>query len=294
MSFFVARHTKPAIAALLALIAAFAYSKPLQAQNTPATTPAAAGTTVPVRPDDQQRCESYLPVLRGAKPGSAMLADPGLKKVAALSPDLVKCGAVAADSDELCKLLWVPDVDECRRLRFTFHELRANPNSREFLVSEEDIKNCRKDLPKYKLPASLCDDFRAALRAGDPSKCPKFDTQGRADVQGSEGWCQAIVALDTSKCTSIGGIDDREQGKEACERIINRGKSFAKGINELAKSGTPLERALAKAALKQPDACKPFEATALKLCLDEASAAIPDPKGAPATPAPQAAPPKGS
>lgn len=285
MSFFVLRHTTRATAALLALIAAAADSTSLQAQNAPPTTPTAAGTPMAARPDDQQRCETYLPVLRGAKPGSAILADPGLKNLARRSPDLVKCGAVAGDSEELCKLLSAPDDQECRNLRFAFHELRANPKSRGYLMNDEDYQNCRKDLPKYKLSASLCDEFRAALRAGDPSKCPK------TNVPGTDGWCRAMATLDASQCTGIGGIEDREQGKEACERMINRVKGFGKGLNELAKSGTPLEQALAKAALKQSEACKPFEDAALKLCLKEASV-VPNAQGAPAQPAPTNAPPK--
>jgi hypothetical protein len=140
------------------------------------------------------------------------------------------------------------------------------------------------------MAASLCDAFRDALRAADPAKCPT------GSVQGMDGWCRAIVSLDKSQCMGIGGIEDREQGKEACEKIVDRHKGFGKGLEEMAKSGTPLERALANAALGKADACKPLEADAVKACLAQGSAAgAGDPKNPPpAAPAPNSTPPKAS
>jgi hypothetical protein len=278
----------PLIASLV-----LATASTIEAQ-TPAATKdgkeAAAATPISPSPDDQKICESYIPVLTGKKKGSAILADPRLRAIATVSPDLVKCGAVAADSDEPCKLLSAVDADECRNLRFVLQQLRTNPKGRAFLMSDEDHANCRRELPKEKLPASLCDEFREAARAGDPSKCPK------GDVKGMDGWCRAIITLDKSQCSGIGGIEDREQGKAACEKIVDRNKNFGKGLDEMAKSGTPLERALANAALGKADACKALEADAVKACLSQAeAAAIPVPKNdAPAAPAPDATPPKAS
>ena len=278
----------------LLLVGTLALPTPSYAQaNAPVATTASKITpgSPPSTPAlSQTSCESYLPVLTGKKKGSAMLADPRLRAIATSAVNLAKCGAVAADSDELCKLLSAFDGEECRRVRSVFHELRVNPKGRGFLMPDEDYENCRRELPKQSMPASFCDEFRAAARAGDPSKCPK------GKIDGSDSWCRAIVSLDKSQCMAIGKIEDKEQGKAACEKIIDRNKQFAKGLDELAKSGSPLEQALAKAALGQADACKPLEADAMKACADQAPAVnvTPVKPQAPAAPPAEGATPKPS
>jgi len=243
----------------------------------------------PAAANSRADCERYMAILSGKKKGSIPLDDPQLKAAANGAPDLVTCGAVVADSAELCGLLSAPD--DCRRLQSVFHELKTNPNGRGFLMSDEEYAECRKGLPEYSLDPSMCDVFREAARAGDPSKCPP---QGK--VEGMEGWCKAIVGLDKSKCVGIGGVDDKEQGKKACEKIIDRNEHFAKGLDELAKSGSTLERALASATLGKADACKGFETAAMKACVVE----DPTPKAASPQnepqdpPAPEGTPPAAS
>lgn len=243
--------------------------------QTDAPTAAQQKAAATAAPAPAVACDKYAEVLAGKKKGSAMLADPQLKLIALSAVDLAKCGAVAADSDELCKILSGQAVDDCRATRAQFHELRTNPKGRAFLMTDIDYENCRKE----KETAPFCDGIREAARTGDPNKCPKSFL---------EGFCRGIISLDKSQCVAAGKIEDKESGKAACEKIIDRHQHMAKGLKELAAAGSPMEREMAKAALGQADACKPYEKDAIKTC--EALTA-PPPKVAPAPADPKSQPP---
>jgi hypothetical protein len=192
------------------------------------------------------KCKEYVAVLSGEKKDDAMLADPELKEVAARSFDLIACRAVATGSDASCAL--VPEnKDECRLLWSILHELRTNPQGRSFMFPDIKYQMCRAD-PDV---APICDRLRDALRSGDPKKC--------AGIGSEEATCRAMVSLDKSLC---GKGDDRF----GCTKAIEAGVVFSKGLKSLAESGPPRERALAKAALGEADACESFARAALEDC----------------------------
>ena len=242
--------------------------------------PTSAADTAASVSQNRSACDGYIAALSGRGQDRTLLDKPEVQALGRQVPELVTCGAVRSDADDLCKLL-EQGGDECRRMRWVFHELRVNPKGRSFLMTDSDYESCRKDLPAQSLPASLCDEFREAVRSGDPSKCPK------GAVEGMEGFCRGIVSLDKSQCTGMGKIEDQEQGRAACEKIIDRNKHFAKGLEELAKSGPPLESELAKAALKQADACSVYEKKAVEACSAAAAAPPPAPQVTPSKPGSQ-------
>jgi hypothetical protein len=185
-------------------------------------------------------------VLAGTKKNDAVLADPKLQELAARSFDLVVCRAVATDSDAPCAL--IPDQkDECRILRSILHELRTNPKGRSFVFPDVKYEMCRTD-PEL---APICDRLRDAARSGDPDKC--------AGIGDEEASCRAMITLDASRCG---------KGKDlfGCRKVIEANQLFAKGLKGLAESGPARERAFAKAALGEADACKPFVQATMGSC----------------------------
>lgn len=234
------------------VLAAVIASPRLLAQAGSASTPQAAPTGAVVSGAPKISCASYVEVLAGKKKGSAILKDPLLRQFAQGQVDLLTCGAVAADSDELCGLLSGQTASDCRLTRERFHELRT-VKGRSFLMTDQDYKSCRQD----KTLAPFCDALREAARSADPNKCPKGMI---------EGFCRGLVSMDKSQCAGVGTIEDSEQGKAACEKIIDRNKPYAQGLKELAQSGAEPDRDFAKAALGQSDACKALGAKAMQAC----------------------------
>jgi hypothetical protein len=105
---------------------------------------------------------------------------------------------------------------------------------------------CRTD-PKL---APFCDRLRQAARSGDPDECTGTGDQ--------ESGCRAALLLDESRCGKT----------EGCKKAIEANRVFSKGLKALAESGPPRERALAKAALGDADACTSFAEAAVGVCSD--------------------------
>ena len=242
-------------------------------------------------------CERYARALAGREKNPGLLKQPEVEAMAARSADLVTCSAVLADSDEPCKHLPEDRAEDCRKTRAVFHELRAYPNGRSFMFDERKFEECRQNAAM----APLCDALRKALRSGDPSQCvlkADFEAICRAagDIDVSkcaieaprlkqllEGQCRAMVTLDESAC-DIPGPRHEEMAKQ-CRDDIRAAKAYGKGLEEMAKSGSPREKELAEAALDAPDACKAFTQSAVDACLqaNAAPAAAPAPAGSPGT-----------
>jgi hypothetical protein len=230
-------------------------------------------------------------VLAGRDKDPALLKRVEVKAVGAPGVDLATCNAVLADSDEPCTRLDEDNAAHCRRDRAVFHELRAYPNGPSFMLDESKFEECKQN----KAMAPVCDAVRKALRSGDPSQCvltADFEaicrSAGDVDVSKCateapqfktllEGHCRAMVTLDESACDVAGPRHD-EMAKQ-CRDHINANRAYGKGLKQLASSGAPREKELAKAALHEPDACKAFTQPVVDACL-QASAAAPVGAGA--------------
>lgn len=220
-------------------------------------------------------CERYVAAISGTEKDSPLLDTPEVQELAQI-PDLAICGAVVHDSDTVCKRLYAASqilTDVCVRMRSIFHELRAYPgHSRSFMFDDVDLAGCRS---LASLPPGTCDATREALRSGDAKKC--------AQTGDGESICRAYLSLDASLCHAQGklteakGLGDEKRSaksviEDRCKRQIETRAVFAKGLKELAQSGPALERALARAALGQRDACASFAQAALDRCVQKAKA----------------------
>lgn len=239
-------------------------------------------------------CEGYVALLSGSKQDKALLNTPEVQGLAKQVPDLVACGAVARDSDELCMLLGSDTeqgrTKDCVLAQGLFHELRAYPNTHSFYMPEVDWKGC------HASPfAPICDALRQALRSGDASKCtltgdfqsicrnqlPELNESqcravGPAMKKAMETKCRAMVALDKSLCHlseaevkkfAFQGAQDFFKGSEdECKQKTEDRALLGKGLKVLAQSGPPRERELAKAALGQADACASYAKAAMDSC----------------------------
>jgi hypothetical protein len=203
--------------------------------------------------------------------------------------DLVTCTAVLADSDDPCTRLESESADNCRRDRAAFHEMRAYPNGRSFMLSDRKFEECKQNAAM----APVCEAVRKALRSGDPSQCVltgDFEAicRSSAGLEPSkcateapqlktllEGHCRAMVTLDEAACDVAGPY--HEEMTKQCRDDIKANKAFGKGLKDLAKSGSPREKELAKAALKDPDACKALTQSAVDACVQANAAPAPDP-----------------
>jgi hypothetical protein len=259
------------------------------AANTPTavvpTEPSAAGAAgqeSPVPPasptmdSSAQRtvCDGYVAAI--ARQDAARLESPELRAFAVTAPDLVACAAVAADSDALCdKLLPVETGPTmmCKHTRAIFHELRHHPNTRSFMFNEIDWKGCR-GVPG--VPATVCDGIRDALRAGNAEDCVKAGD--------GKSLCLAYMAADASLCRVEGQLltaefkfPDPKEGEpaiikikdaaeETCRKAIESRSFLSQGLQSLAASGPPRERALAKAALGDAAACSELAKSAVEAC----------------------------
>jgi hypothetical protein len=81
-----------------------------------------------------------------------------------------------------------------------------------------------------------------------------------------------------------------------CVADVQAGKAYGKGLKEIASSGTAREKELAKAALKDPTACKALTDAMVDACAHGETPPSPGPVDAPPpAPAPEAeAPPAGA
>src|SRR6185369_16718461 len=108
--------------------------------------------------------------------------------------------------------------------------------------------------------ASICDRWRTAARSGDPNECTGM---GKMETE-----CRAELTLDESLCA-------KTEEPEGCKKAIAVNRVYAKGLKSVAESGPPRDRALAKAALGERDACAPFVEAALGTCASPPSSAAP-------------------
>jgi hypothetical protein len=231
-------------------------------------------------------------VLGGRDKDRALLKQPDVRALAAGAPDLVTCVAVRADSDEVCNLLDKAAAESCRSTRALFHELRAYPNGRSYMFDERRYRECKQP---GGMPAAVCDALQKALRSGDANQCvvhADFEAMCReaaragtlaSEIDASqcgreaprlksmlEGECRAMVNLDESACDIPG--PRREEMAKQCRAEIDAGKRYGKGLQELAKSGSPRDQDLAKAALNDPKACEALTKRAVDDCVAPTSA----------------------
>jgi len=275
---------------------------PADAAVKPAAGPSpAAAIPAPSRAD----CERLARALAGADKDPELLKKAGAPAPSArtANADLVTCTAVLADSDEPCTRLDQENADNCRRDRAVFHELRTYPNGRSYMFDDRKFEECKQNGPM----APLCESLRNAFRSGDPGQCVlkgDFEAICRAagDIDPSkcateapqlkkllEGQCRAMVTLDESAC-DVAGPRHEEMAKQ-CRDDIKAGKAYGKNLKDLAKSGSPREKELAKAALKDAEACKTFTQSAVAALLQKdaapaAAAAAPGKTEAPPPPPP--------
>jgi hypothetical protein len=283
--------TSLAVGLLAACIGA---ASPAGAQTSkPATTPAAGtGNATPAfAPAAQGDCERYLAVLSGRTQDAKLMKSSEIRGFAQPAPDLVTCGAVRANSEDLCNTLLPDDAGSapasdfiaegpykaCREQWATLKELRDHPQGRSFMFNDINMQGCRgiKDL------APLCDGIRDAMRSGDEKKC--------ASLGKFESICRAYIKLDKSLCKGDPNDPYAKNAADDCVRKIERKGVWVQGLTKLAESGSPRERDLAKAALGKADACASLERDAMKAC----TAVPPVPAAAPAEAAPDGGAPAG-
>jgi hypothetical protein len=257
-----------------------------QAPDAPggAQTPDTTSTTTPKPAAQSSDCKRSVAALSGDPKEQALLNAADVKDMAKGQGDLLTCRAVKEDSDAPCRLLGDESaIKSCRALRSIFHELREYPNGRAFMFNDVQFEECQNFPPL----AAHCDQFRAAARAADASKCAAL-----GDFQSN---CRALILLDKSLCTPPKGdsLQAHDEGKKEtysdnlrkdCERQVQSMAIYAKGLQAVADSGPRLERQLAKAALRQQDACTPFATAAAKACNARAAEAAPPSESQPAAP----------
>jgi hypothetical protein len=235
-------------------------------------------------------CDQYVAALAGRNP--ALLKDAGLAEFAPHAAELLTCLAVKNDSRATCDPLvetspsgeksYFAEARDCIFAQSIFHEARAYPKGTSFTFTEIEVQQC--DDPK------ACAAVLEATRTGDEKKC--------AQLGPFQSICRAFVKLDASLCKVEGKLPARQgdadavesKVEEGCRTTIQSRKYLASGLQAVAKSGSGKEKALARAALGEADACKEYEKSALEKCVSiTAPAAAPD--NAPEPPPPAAAPP---
>jgi hypothetical protein len=279
---------------------------PAAAAGDKSAKPAAGPSPIIQKGLSRANCERLAKVLAGKEKDPDLLKRAGepVGAARAASSDLVTCMAVLADSDEPCTRLGKEEADNCRHDRATFHELRTYPNGKGFMLDERKYEECKQNAAL----APVCDTVRKALRSGDPNQCvlkADFEAICRSDsgMDASkcateapqlktmlEGHCRALVTLDEAAC-DVPGPHHEEMSRQ-CRADVKAGQVYGKGLKELASSGTAREKELAKAALKDPSACKALTESAVDACAEVATPPSPGPVDAP-PPAPEAEAPAG-
>ena len=264
-----------------------------EAPGDAAVKPAAAPSPAAAKPAPSRAdCERLARTLAGGDKDPELLkkADASAPATRTANADLATCSAVLADSDEPCTRLDKESADNCRRDRALFHEMRAYPNGPSYMLDDRKFEECKQNAAM----APVCEGLRKAFRSGEPSDCvlnADFEAICRSDsdldaskcaTEGPqlkallEGQCRAMVTLDESAC-DVAGPRHAEMAKQ-CRDDIKANKAYGKGLKQLAKSGAGREKELAKAALKETDACKAFNKSAVDACLQGDAA----PEAAPA------------
>ena len=254
--------------------AATAADPPPTAGATPAAT-AESPTPDAAMQAANSACQKTLAVLIGKK-DSDVLASRDVQTLGTQMPDLVTCGAVLRNSDAACKHFMPMEHGPgmmCAHMRSIFNELRVYPKGRSFMVDDVDFEQDCNGIPVLK---ASCEPMRAALRAGDAAKC--------AQAGDLESFCRAYITGDPSLCKLSGKaasaeitLPDPKAGAPAsykikdplearCRETIESRGFLAKGLKEIAQSGPPRERELAKAALGEPDACATFMQRGVQVC----------------------------
>lgn len=235
------------------------------AKGTPEVTPlGAANRTPPGSPTPdaaatatagahQAACERYVAHLSGTKPDAALAKDPAVLALVQKTSDLVTCTAVLTNSDDQCTRLGAADSSEakdCTFVRYMLDEAKTYPDGRSYMF--ENYGQCRGSAM-----AAKCDQLREALRTKDAAKCA-----GTGEL---ETICRAFITLDPAQCGT-----PKPDGKDLasdCKRDIERKAWLANGVKAAASSAPPRERAFAKAALGEANACAPFVEQAMDVCV---------------------------
>lgn len=229
------------------------YVTPLGGANrTPPGSPTPDAAATATAGAHKGSCERYVNHLGGTKVDPALANDPAVRALAEKSSDLVTCTAVLLNSDDQCTRLGPADsseVKDCTFVRYMLAEAKAYPDGRSYMF--ENYEQCRGS----KMQAQ-CDQLRDALRVKDPAKCPTGELQTI---------CKAFAAMDPKLCGT-----PRADGKDLasdCKRDMERKAWLAAGVKAAASSAPPRERAFAKAALGEANACAPFFEQAMDACL---------------------------
>lgn len=264
-----------------------AQAAPAQAAPAPAQTAAAqAVLLVPAG----SPCADFVAVLSGRKQDAAMLAKPELRAIA--SADLIMCGAVFSDSDDLCNRLMPFEQGPggaCLQTRALFHELRAYPGKPSFMFDEFHWKQWR----SAPVLTEYADAMQQALRAGKREDCDRVGDGAsicRAFMTGDKTLCKvtgklAEVSVPDPKGGDAPPVRVKDVLEANCRETIESRTFLAKGLEAVAASGPPRERELARAALRRPDACAAYAKAALDLCTGPPVPNTPPGDQAPATPA---------
>jgi hypothetical protein len=226
---------------------------PVPAAAAPAAT-AAGAPVVPAAAVNAKRaaCLRAIDALAGATDDSGALASPEARLLADQIPDLVTCGAIRKNTDVPCHTLLAKERAreiDCLSMRSMYNELRTYPKGRGFMFDDLKYAECQ-----ARGAGKFCDDFRAALRAGDVAQCDALSNHGYL--------CRAFVTMDVSACSPGAGKDDAPD----CEKVIERNVLFGKGLDGH-RQGAPLrDREFAKAAMGAPVACAALAQTAIDIC----------------------------
>lgn len=245
--------------------------RPVEAAPTPDATAAAAAQNAA-----RDACEARARAVLGSEAATKAVKESDVLGLGRRSAELVICSAVLNDSADICKRYFPNEQGPsgaCRQTQAIFHELRTEPKKRTFMFTEQDWQQCR----GIKEAQGFCDGLRAALQSGNVDECTKAGD--------GEGICRAYMTLDKEKCAVTGALaevtfslPDRKEGEpesykvgdiaaEDCRNRIDSRAFLAQGLEALAASGPKREQILARAALKQPDACAPRVEEAVADCL---------------------------
>lgn len=249
---------------------------PAAAGETPSQggeTPGATKKTVDSA--ERAKCQSVAAAFGKRTANSALLGSPEARVLGMQNPQLVMCTAVLTDSDEPCKR-YLPvehgPSNGCLQLRAIFHELRTYPGKPTYMFTDLDWQLCRNN-PDF---TEACDKLRAALRSGNEKEC--------AGIGIGEPLCRAAFSGDKAKCDlkvvvakSEVARPDPKQGEPKtlnvaemiagdCHEKLETRAWLKDGLKQLAESAPPQERALARAALGQADACSELVDQAVARC----------------------------
>lgn len=152
------------------------------------------------------------------------------------------CLAVSKDDPATCDSAADDRKEDCQIEQMRFHELRHAREANKWRYTDIDLAQCIHHAATAGKNKGLCEDYAAAVRQQDPSRCPTLNVEGLNE-------CPALAALDPARCPS---------GKkhERCIESVERFKLMASGgLKALAEQGSPSDKQLARAALGDKEAC---------------------------------------